>query len=114
MALSGDGKPRGAPYYELCDGGTIGFNCPNASNDGSTVVVVTTATTGDSENALVPSGRLLNRHLQRAAIALGHPSWNANLDPVWFVAPGSYGQPAVCPMLTRKPYVYVRTVLQKR
>jgi hypothetical protein len=49
VALAGDGNPRGAPYYELCDGGTIGFNCPNASNDGSALVVVTTATTGDSE-----------------------------------------------------------------
>jgi hypothetical protein len=48
VVVEGDDADRGAPFYELCDGGNIGINCPGDANDGRQVIVVTTDTSGVS------------------------------------------------------------------
>jgi Collagen triple helix repeat (20 copies) len=46
--LPGDQDDRGAPFYELCDGGNIGVDCGGDPNDGRVVIVVTTKADGTS------------------------------------------------------------------
>ena len=50
IVLAGDQAARGAPYYELCDGGTIGFNCPkDVQRRNARVIVTTSDRPADSE-----------------------------------------------------------------
>jgi hypothetical protein len=47
ILLAGDQNTRGAPFYELCDGGGIGVDCPGDPIDGRVVIIVTTNVSGN-------------------------------------------------------------------